>query len=130
LPDTMFDRLRIDPGHRTPGELLQERQWAVQEISRPQKKVARLNARRNAAAERTHVNQNALPPDPIEPLAGPHLLRLADVKELVGFSRSTIYRLISEGQFPDRIHYGRTAVRWRAAEVVACLNRTVKFYDE
>ena len=75
-------------------------------------------------------NQNALPPDPIEPLAGRRLLRLADVKKLVGFSRSTIYRLISEGQFPDRIHYGRTAVRWRAADVVAWLNPTGNLDEE
>lgn len=111
----MFDRLRIDPDRRTLGELLQKRRWAVGEISRLQKKVARLNARLSTAAGRPHVNQNSLPPDPIEPLAGRRLLRLADVKKLIGFSRSTIYRLMNEGQFPDRVHYGPRAVRWREA---------------
>ena len=130
MPDTMFDRLSIDPGHRTLGELIQERQWAVEEISRLHKEVTRLNARRDGASKRPNVNQDTLPAGPDDSFAGRRLLRLADVKKLVGFSRSTIYRLMSEGQFPDRIHYGRTAVRWRAADVVAWLNRTVKFYEE
>jgi prophage regulatory protein len=126
----MFDRLTIDPGHRTLGELLQERQWAVHEISRLQGEVARLNARRDVVSKRNRVDDNTLPAAPNDPLAGRRLLRLADVKKLVGFSRSTIYRLISEGQFPDRIHYGPRAVRWREADVVAWQNRTGKFDEE
>ena len=32
------------------------------------------------------------------------LLRLPAVKELTGISRSSIYRLVSEGKFPKPIH--------------------------
>jgi hypothetical protein len=32
--EDMLDRLRLDPGSRTLGQLLQERQWALQEITR------------------------------------------------------------------------------------------------
>ena len=126
MPDTMFDRLSIDPGHRTLGELLQERQWALGEISRLHKKVARLSARCDEAAPRTRADQDALPPDPIDPLAGRRLLRLADVKKLVGFCGSTIYRLMGEGQFPERVHYGPRAVRWREADIVEWQNRAGK----
>lgn len=118
----MFDRLKIDPGHRTLGELLQERQWAVQEISRLKDEVARLNARRDGVSKRTHVNADTLPAGPSDPLAGRRLLRLADVKKLVGFSTSSIYKLISEGRFPDRIHYGARAVRWREEDIIAWQN--------
>jgi hypothetical protein len=34
MPVEMLERLRLDPGSRTVGELFQERQWAVQEIER------------------------------------------------------------------------------------------------
>jgi prophage regulatory protein len=130
LLETMFDRLKIDPGHRTLGELLQERQWAVQEISRLQNEVARLNARRDGVSKLNRVDENTRPPDPSDPLAGRRLLRLADVKKLVGFGGSTIYRLISEGQFPERIHYGPRAVRWREADIIAWQNSAGKFDEE
>src|ERR1700686_3582989 len=60
----MFDRLSIDPGHRTLGELIQERQWAVEETSRVHKEVTRLNARRDGASKRPNVNQDTLPAGP------------------------------------------------------------------
>ena len=34
MNDAMWDRLKTDPGQRTLGELVQEREWAVQEIGR------------------------------------------------------------------------------------------------
>jgi prophage regulatory protein len=126
----MFDRLRIDPGHRTLGELLQDRQWAVQKISRLQEEVARLKASQGAPARRSNANHNAPPSDPNDPIIGRRLLRLEDVKKLIGFSRSTIYNLISEGRFPDRIHVGPRAVRWREADIVAWQNRPGKVDEE
>jgi prophage regulatory protein len=118
----MFDRLSIDPGHRTLGELLQERQWALGEITRLRAEVERLNSRRNAASRATDVNDASSAPSN-DLLAGRRLLRLADVKHLVGFSTSAIYRLISEGRFPDRIRFGPRAVRWREADIFAWQNR-------
>jgi prophage regulatory protein len=72
--------------------------------------------------ERAHLIQDARYPDRNDPFAGRRLLRLADVKKLVGFSTSSIYKLISEGRFPDRIHYGPRAVRWREADIIAWQN--------
>ena len=55
-PDDMLDRLKQDPGTRTLGELLQERQWALQEILSLTEQLGRL---RSAAPARQS-------PDPIE----------------------------------------------------------------
>src|ERR1700681_275401 len=84
----MFDRLSIDPGHRTLGELIQERQWAVEEISRLHKEVTRLNARRDGASKRPNVNQDTLPAGPDDSFAGRRLLRLAGLQTLGRFSRA------------------------------------------
>lgn len=39
-------------------------------------------------------------------------LTLPEVKQLVGFSAPTIYRLIQRGEFPRQIVFGRKLVRW------------------
>ena len=38
--------------------------------------------------------------------------RFLKVKQLVGFSAPTIYRLIQRGEFPRQIVFGRKLVRW------------------
>jgi len=43
-------------------------------------------------------------------------MRLPEVTRITGQSRSTIYRLIAEGQFPKAIKRG-TAARWLSSEV-------------
>lgn len=45
------------------------------------------------------------------------LERRKSVQQRVGLSRSTIYLLISKGEFPPPIRIGRRAVAWNAAEV-------------
>ena len=45
------------------------------------------------------------------------ILRWPDVYNLVGLSRSTIWRLTNSGQFPAAIQIGRRAVGWRASEI-------------
>lgn len=47
------------------------------------------------------------------------LLRRADVELLTGLSRSSIYRLISEGSFPRPVKVGERAVRWPASAIEA-----------
>ena len=39
-------------------------------------------------------------------------LRLPDVKVITGLSRSTIYKKISEKEFPKQIHIGSNSVVW------------------
>jgi prophage regulatory protein len=44
-------------------------------------------------------------------------LRLADVQRRVPFSRSTIYLMISRGEFPKQISLGARAVGWLKSEI-------------
>lgn len=121
MPIDMLERLRIDPGHRTIGELLQERQWALEEIGRLRRKakgdlrvqppptqrapeLVRVTTRTSAAGE-------ALAPE--------RLLRLSEVCKLMAVSRGMVYKWMGEGRFPRSIRLGERAVRWRAAEVLA-----------
>lgn len=45
--------------------------------------------------------------------------RLPQVRQVVPFSRSEIYRLIALGKFPKQIRIGDRAVAWDMAEVDA-----------
>jgi len=39
------------------------------------------------------------------------------VENMLGLSRSTIYRMMNDGEFPRPVVLGRRAVGWRAADV-------------
>jgi prophage regulatory protein len=45
------------------------------------------------------------------------LLRLAEVRDRVPYSRSTIYQLVAEGKFPKPISLGARAVAWLESEI-------------
>jgi prophage regulatory protein len=45
------------------------------------------------------------------------LLKRRDVEGMTGFSRTTIYRLMSEGAFPRPLRTGENSVRWRASDL-------------
>ena len=47
------------------------------------------------------------------------LLRLADVRNRVPYSRSTIYQLITQGKFPKPISIGARAVAWLESDIDA-----------
>ena len=49
------------------------------------------------------------------------LLRRRDVEEITGLSRSSIYRLMQEDQFPRPVKVGSSAVRWRESDITAWL---------
>ena len=49
--------------------------------------------------------------------AVPKLLRLPEVIAKTRLSRSTVYRLMSEGCFPRHFKIGQAAVVWDAAEL-------------
>ena len=49
------------------------------------------------------------------------LLRRREVEEITGLSRSSIYRLMQDGQFPRPVKVGSAAVRWRASDITAWL---------
>lgn len=46
------------------------------------------------------------------PAPNRRLLRLPEVRQKVGLSRSAIYKLISEGQFPRQVALGPRTVAW------------------
>ena len=48
----------------------------------------------------------------------PIFLRINDVAKLTSISRSSIYRMISEGDFPIQIPFGNRQVRWSRQEVL------------
>jgi prophage regulatory protein len=123
MPHDMLDSMRIDPGHRTLGELLQERQWAVQEISRLRANATRLVGRREHAPQDTMTVPSVRSEAPINPMALHQMLRLSELIKLLGLSRSTIYKLQAEKRFPAGVRLGPRAVRWRAAEVIVWQNQ-------
>jgi len=45
------------------------------------------------------------------------ILRLSQVKEITGLSRSTIYLRMSEGSFPKKIDLGARAIGWVSSEI-------------
>ena len=49
------------------------------------------------------------------------LLRRRQVEEVTGLSRSSIYRLMRNGEFPVPVRVGPAAVRWKASDISAWL---------
>ena len=49
------------------------------------------------------------------------LLRLSEVRTRTALGRSTIYRKMRDGAFPEPLKIGARAVRWRESEVEAWL---------
>ncbi len=45
------------------------------------------------------------------------LLRLSEVRSRTALGRSTIYRLMRNGDFPEPLKIGDRAVRWRESEI-------------
>lgn len=51
------------------------------------------------------------------------LLRLPEVIETIGFgSRTTIWRAVRRGEFPQPLIIGRNSICWRADEIEAWVN--------
>ena len=45
------------------------------------------------------------------------LLRRAEVEQVTGLSRATLYELMRAGGFPEPLRVGPRAVRWRTSEI-------------
>ena len=115
MPYDMLDRLLLDPGRRTLGELIQERAWAAGEIQRLKRALQKAQERpkRGSGAELPPWRWAAEAPSPAA------MLRIDKVVKLTGLSRSTIYSAIQDGRFPAGVKVGIRARRWRAAEIWA-----------
>ena len=53
-------------------------------------------------------------------------IRLNVVKEITSLSKSTIYRLVSEGDFPKQVQIGKRAVVWVRSDINAWINQKLK----
>jgi prophage regulatory protein len=53
-------------------------------------------------------------------------LRLAEVRNRVGYGRATIYRLMAAGQFPRAYSLGARAVAWLESEIDAWIEARVR----
>jgi prophage regulatory protein len=53
-------------------------------------------------------------------------LRLADVRDRVPYSRSTIYQLIAQGKFPKPISLGARAVAWLESDIDAWIEARIE----
>ncbi|MFD1786521.1 helix-turn-helix transcriptional regulator [Sphingomonas floccifaciens] len=51
------------------------------------------------------------------------ILRRAEVCQLIGLSRSSLYLMMEEGRFPRPIRLGRRAVGWKARAVDEWINQ-------
>jgi prophage regulatory protein len=116
MPLDMLDRLTLDPGTRTMGELMQEREWAAGEIRRLRADVDRLSRKHHASRIEREMEQ-AEGFD--SALNAQRLLRLSEVSTMIGLGRSSIYRYVSEGRFPSPVNVGYRSVRWKLADVLA-----------
>lgn len=110
----ILERLRIDPGQRTLGQLLQDREAAIHEIARLRAATHHLSVERttprtqNASGQCSGDRKDGLSTPPFR--AGT-LIRLTEVCELLGMSRSTVYKLLSEGRFPKPVRVSARSVR-------------------
>ena len=50
---------------------------------------------------------------------GDRLLRRREVEEITGLGRSSIYKYMKDGKFPQRVLVGPNAVRWKASDIAA-----------
>lgn len=54
--------------------------------------------------------------------APPAFYRLRDVMRITALSRSTVYRRVAEGRFPNPVHLGGRASAWSSAELQAWID--------
>ncbi len=67
-----------------------------------------------------HVHENSYMANGPLPL-GDRLLRRRQVEEMTGLSRSSIYRLMQDEEFPRPVRVGTNAVRWRLSDITLWL---------
>jgi prophage regulatory protein len=117
MNEFMWNRLKTDPGQRTLGELMQEREWAVQEIRRLRLEAMRFTQSPVGRKQAKHPQEDKSVTKPIA-IAG-RLIRLKEIKQLTGLSGSTIYKYVSEERFPKAVRLGMRSVAWRGEDILA-----------
>jgi prophage regulatory protein len=121
MPQDMLDLLRLDPGTRTLGQLLQEREWAYEEITR----LRREDAQRQRIAPKTYSH-----PAKFESPRGLRYLRLREVCQRVGLKTSSVYRLIGLGKFPKQVKLSERTAAWIESEIESFMASRIADRDQ
>ena len=58
------------------------------------------------------------------------ILRLNQVMEVTGLSRSSIYSFIKQKQFPIQVNIGKRAVGWYSEDISSWLNERIQSQSE
>lgn len=116
----LLERLRMDAGRRTLGELIQEREAAASEIERLSTELATLRGSRTRTVV-SPISQEQESTSDLQGWRGRELLRLADVCRVLGLSRSTIYKRVNDKTFPRAIQVSERTVRWRSSDIAEWL---------
>jgi len=119
----ILERLRLDPGSRTFGELAQDREAASIEITRLRRELEHVRGLAGSSCTKASSAPDRAPwprTGSVDPLRySGSLLRMKDVSAMLSMSPSTIYRAISEGVFPKPVNVGERSVRWRVDAIEA-----------
>jgi prophage regulatory protein len=116
----IVERLAVDPGQRTIGQLVSERAEALVEIRRLRAQFADQVAHQDPATRAAAMLSEVPKPPGATPIPIPGaLLSLSSVCARLSVSRPTIYRWIGKGLFPRPVHIGQNMVRWPVAAVDA-----------
>ena len=49
------------------------------------------------------------------------LLRIAEVQEMTGLSRASVYKMVADGRLPPPVRLSSRCVRWRESELQATI---------
>ncbi|WP_374593023.1 helix-turn-helix transcriptional regulator [Sphingosinicella sp.] len=58
------------------------------------------------------------------------ILRRTEVERVIGLSRSTIYKAMTENTFPKPIRIGKRAVGWRQADIMNWLETRPQAHND
>jgi prophage regulatory protein len=114
----ILERLSRDAGALTFREPIEDRVRAAEEIRRLRSDVAAMKTRwavRSARPEPERRSQEAAEVG----LNPSRLVRLRDLRGIVGLSRLTIYRMVNEGRLPRPVKLSTHASAWRMGDVLA-----------
>jgi len=120
MKNDILTLLQTDPGQRTFGQLLQEREAAVHEIKRLRANteaigpaLIRPRPTKDNADDSSEHSQTPLTFRPGS------LIRAGDICELLSISRATLHRLRLLKHFPKFVRLGPNTIRWRYDEIIA-----------
>ncbi|MBJ6609980.1 MAG: AlpA family phage regulatory protein [Candidatus Thiothrix moscowensis] len=78
-----------------------------------------LKPRKPKAGEQTGIE-----PATITTAVQERFIRMPELEHLTGYKKSSIYQLIRDGKFPDRVKLSRAASVWKLSEINAWMQGT------